>query len=188
MAIYNVAETTNISGKCFSFIYGDNIENGSVVKKGAIAEGEREIYTAGIPAKGDEVFLVANPAWSYKNEALSQNEDAYINVANKPFRVYDLLADHHDRFGVMSYGITPAQDAEEQDLEPAIGDYIGVDTTTVKLKNLGADAPDDAATRGFIGKIVDINNYGYPVDTGSAGTIDMTCKMVVIEVIKNETV
>lgn len=188
MAIYNVAETTNISGKCFSMIYGDAIENGSVVKKGAIMEGEREIYAAGIPAIGDEVFLVANPAWNYDDgSVINQNEDAYINVANKPFRTYGLLANHHDRFGVMDYGITPAQ-ASGEDLAPAVGDYIGVDTTTTKLKNLGATAPVDADDRGFIGKIVDINNYGYAIPTGTAGTISTATKMVVIEVIKNETV
>ena len=187
MAIYNVAETTNISGKCFSMVYGNAIENGSVVKKGAIMEGEREIYAAGIPAKGDEVFLVANPAWSYENGTIKQNEDAYINVANKPFRTYGLLADHHDRFGVMDYGITPVVDGSDE-LPPAVGDYIGVDTTSVKLKNLGATAPNDAATRGFIGKIVDINNYGCAIPTGTAGTVSTVAKMVVIEVLKNETV
>lgn len=187
MAIYGVAESTNITGKPMSFVYGANIENGSVVKKGAITEGEREIYAAGIPAKGDEVFFVANPAWSYKNGTIEQNEDNYINVANKPFRVYTLLADNHDRFGVLDYCITPATSGAEE-LAPAVGDYIGVDTTTVKLKNLGTTAPDDADDRGFIGKIVDINTYGCAIPTGTAGTISTVAKMVVIEVIKNETV
>lgn len=187
MAIYGVAESTNITGKPMSFVYGANIENGSVVKKGAIMEGEREIYAAGIPAKGDEVFFVANPAWSYKNGTIEQNEDNYINVANKPFRVYTLLADNHDRFGLLDYGITPVTSGTEE-LAPAVGDYIGVDGTSVKLKNLGATAPADAADRGFIGKIVDINTYGCAIPTGTAGTISTVAKMVVIEVIKNETV
>ena len=187
MAIYGVAESTNITGKPMSFVYGANIENGSVVKKGDIMEGEREIYAAGIPAKGDEVFFVANPAWSYENGTIKQTEDQYINKANKPFRVYTLLADNHDRFGVLDYGITPVIENDEEVL-PAVGDYIGVDTTTVKLKNLGATAPNDAATRGFIGKIVDIATYGCAIPTGTAGTISTVAKMVVIEVIKNETV
>ena len=187
MAIYGVAESTNITGKPMSFVYGADIENGSVVKKGDIMTGEREIYAAGIPAKGDEVFFVANPAWSYKNGTIEQNEDNYINVANKPFRVYTLLADNHDRFGVLDYCITPATSGAEE-LAPAVGDYIGVDTTTVKLKNLGTTAPDDADDRGFIGKIVDINTYGCAIPTGTAGTISTVAKMVVIEVIKNETV
>lgn len=187
MAIYGVAESTNITGKPMSFVYGDNIENGAVVKKGAIMEGEREIYAAGIPALGDEIFFVANPAWSYKNGTIEQNEDNYINVANKPFRVYTLLADNHDRFGVTDYSITPVTSGTEE-LAPAVGDYIGVDGTTVKLKNLGATAPANAADRGFIGKIVDINTYGCAIPTGTAGTISTVAKMVVIEVIKNETV
>lgn len=184
---YGVAETTNISGKCFSMIYGDPIENGAVVKKGAIVDGEREIYTAEIPAKGDEIFFVANPAWSYKNGIMEQNEDNYINVANKPFRTYGLLADHHDRFGVLDYSITPVTSGTDE-LAPAVNDYIGVDGTTTKLKNLGTTAPADADNRGFIGRIVDINTYGCAIPVGTAGTISTVSKMVVIEVLKNETV
>lgn len=187
MAIYGVAESTNITGKPMSFVYGADIENGSVVKKGDIMTDEREIYAAGIPAKGDEIFFVANPAWSYKSGTIEQNEDQYINVANKPFRVYTLLADNHDRFGVLDYSITPVTSGTDE-LAPAVGDYIGTDGTTVKLKNLGTTAPTDAATRGFIGKIVDIHTYGCAIPTGTAGTISTVAKMVVIEVIKNETV
>ena len=172
MAIYNVAETTNVSGKCFSMVYGADIENGSVVKMGDIITDKREEYAAGIPAKGDKVYLVANPAWSYKNGTIEQNEDNYINVANKPFRVY---------------GITPVVSGTDE-LPPAVGDYIGVDGTTVKLKNFGATIPADADNRGFLGKIVDIDNYGCVIPVGTAGTISTVTKMVVIKVIKNENV
>lgn len=187
MAIYNVAETTNVSGKCFSMVYGADIENGSVVKMGDIITDKREEYAAGIPAKGDKVYLVANPAWSYKNGTIEQNEDNYINVANKPFRVYGLIAEHDDRFGVMDYGITPVVSGTDE-LPPAVGDYIGVDGTTVKLKNFGATIPADADNRGFLGKIVDIDNYGCVIPVGTAGTISTVTKMVVIKVIKNENV
>ena len=64
MANYNVVETTKVSGRCFDFTYNKDIENGSLIAKGELVDGERNIYEAKIPEAGDEVFLVANPAWS----------------------------------------------------------------------------------------------------------------------------
>ena len=41
---------------------------------------------------------------------------------------------------------------------------------------------------GFIGKVVEIEDYGFAYCTGTAGNVGKTGKRVVIEVIKNETV
>lgn len=181
MANYNVVETTKISGRCFDFIYGEDIENGSLIAKGDLVDGERNIYEAKIPEAGDEVFLVANSAWSYDDSrTVNQNEEAYINVANKPFRAYGLVAHNHDKFGVEDYGITATDTV-------AVGDYVTVDGTTVKINDVGSSAPA-ADTTGFIGKIVEIEDYGFAYCTGSAGNVGTVGKRVIIEVIKNETV
>ena len=184
---YNVVETTRVTGRCFDFTYSAALENGSVVAKGALVTGERNIYTATVPTVGSEIFLVADPCTPYDDTPIIKlNEDEYIIPANKPFRAYGLKADNHDRFAVMDYGITPAQ-SSGSDIAPAIGDYIGVDGTTVRLKNFGSTSPT-AATTGFIGRIIEIEDSTYSRITGSGGTITMGGKRIVIEVIKNENV
>lgn len=181
MANYNVVETTKVSGRCFDFIYNKDIENGSLIAKGDLIDGERNIYEAKIPEVGDEVFLVANPAWSYDDARIvNQNEDAYINVANKPFRAYGLVAHNHDKFAVEDYGINAASTI-------AVDDYVTVDGTTVKIKDVADSAPTDSTT-GFIGKVVEIEDYGFAYCTGTAGNVGKTGKRVVIEVIKNKAV
>ena len=195
MAKYGVVETTKITEICYDFINATTaIENGWVVAKGALATGERNVYTAGVPAVTDKVYLVANPAWSYKNEASEQQEDQFINVANKAFRGYG-LADTN-KFGVTDYTITPV----DSSTPIAVGDYIGVDGTTMKLKDLGTSAPDGSA-RGFIGQVVEIEEYGiYPCInvcnvTAPAGTpptgggvIVPEGKKIVIEIVQNKNV
>ena len=179
MANYNVVETTKVSGRCFDFVFDKDIENGTLVAKGDLVDGERNIYKAKIPAKGDEVFLVANPAWSYNNNTVvDQNEENYINKADKPFRVYGLVAHNHDKFGVEDYGITATGDI-------AVGDYVTVDGASEKIADVGVAAPADA---GFVGKVVEIETYGFAYCTGSAGNVGTSGKRVIIEVIKNETV
>ena len=182
MNIYNIAETTNVSGKCFDFISESDIQNGSVLAKGSLAENERNIYTAEIPAVGDEVFLAADPAWSYeKGSPLAQNENRYIIPAGKPFRVYGLIAANHDRFAVEDCGITPAEGSQSV----SVGEYVGVDGTAVKLKSLGSTEPDDDS-RGFIGKVIAEDCYGFIIDTVSEGGAAAVGRKLTIEVIRNE--
>lgn len=177
MAIYNTVETTNISGRCFSFIYDADIENGSLVAMGDLVEGTNDLYNAEIPKTGDRVFLVANPAWSYNDcRRVNQNEDNYIIKANTPFRVYEL--NELDKFGVQDYGLSNATSL-------AVGDYITVDGTTVVAKDAGTAAP---ASAGFVGKVEAIENYGVEFSVGQAGNIGHTGKKVIIKVIKNENV
>lgn len=180
MANYNVVETTKVSGRCFDFVYDKDIENGSLIAKGELVDGERNIYEAKIPEVGDEVFLVANPAWSYDDEkTVNQNEDAFINVANKPFRAYGLVAHNHDKFAVEDYGINASGAI-------TVGDYVTVDGTTVKINDVAKTKP--TVSTGFIGRVVEIEDYGFAYCTGTAGNVGKTGKRVVIEVINNETV
>ncbi len=180
MANYNVVETTKVSGRCFDFIYDKDIENGSLVAKGDLVDKERNIYQAKIPAAGDEVFLVAQAAWDYDDTPITnQNEENFINKANKPFRAYGLLAHNHDKFGVEDYGITADADIN-------VGDYVTVDGTTVKIKDVGEPKP--AETYGFIGKVVEVETYGFAYCTGTAGNVGAVGKRIIIEVVKNETV
>lgn len=179
MARYGVVETTKITEPCFDFKAVKDIENGSVVKKGDIVTGEKAIYTAEIPAVTDEVYLVANPAWSYDDSRIvNQNEDAFINVAGKAFRGYAMKKDN--LFAVLDYSISDADAI-------AVGDYIGVDGTTFKLKDLGAVAPD-FKTVGFVGKVIEVQNYGFAYCTGTAGNVGDVGKKVVIEVLQNTTI
>ncbi len=198
MANYNVVETTNMYGsKCLSFQATADIENGFLIAKGDLVTGEKDIYTASVPTVDDEVYLVANPAWSYNdNSVTDQNEENFINKAGIAFRAYQLKKDN--KFKVYSTGITPVagsdDDSEEADLE--VGQYVTIDGATYK--------PKAAATKpasGFIGRIIDIEELGFPycigalgqnVVLGSASTAvsmgyaaDTRVKKVTIEVIKN---
>lgn len=187
---YNVVETTNMYGsKCLSFQANADVENGFLVAKGDLVTGEKEIYTATVPTDSDEVYLVANPAWSYNdNSAVDQNEENFINKAGIAFRGYQLKKDN--KFKVYSTGITA-----EKDL--AVGQYITADGSTYKPK-----AVDSKPDTGFIGKIVDIEEMGFPYCVGSLGQIvnvgsssevsmgyavDTRVTKVTIEVIKNVT-
>lgn len=178
MAIYNTVETTNISGRCFSFIFDEDIENGSLVAMGSLVEGTNDLYNAVIPKAGDKVFLVANPAWSYDDcRRVNQNEDNYIIKANTPFRVYELK--ELDKFGVQDYGIS-------NNSSLAKDDYITVDGTTIVAKDAGTAKP--GATTGFIGIVETIEDYGVEFCTGQNGNIGHTGRKVIVKVVKNENV
>ena len=133
MGNYNVVETTNMWGsKCLSFQATSDIENGMLVAKGDLVTGETDIYTADIPTAADEVYLVANPAWSYDdNRATDQNEENFINKSGVPFKVYQLKKDN--KFKIYSTAITPAQ-KDGKDVDITVGQYItAVSYTTLTL-------------------------------------------------------
>ena len=166
---YGVVHTTNLSG-CdnYSFQYTADIENGALVAKGALVEGERQIYTAVLDAK-EPAYLVANPAWIYDDSTYAKKqEDAYINKGGKAFRVYELKA--NKKFAITSYSIVGGDDV-------AIGDELGV-TAAGKLSKAVTDSA-------LIVKVTAIDNYGFPYAVGSAGTVDTTVTMVTVEVVKN---
>lgn len=186
---YGVVETTKITEICYDFYNSTtNIENGWVVAKGDLVTGERNVYTAGIPATTDKVYLVANPAWSYSSDPDKQGEENFINVKQKPFRGYGLAATN--KFGVTDYTITDGDTL-------VVGDFIGVDGTTMKLTKLDTE-PTGV---GFYGKVVEIEDTGiYPclnVSTVTSpvgnpptggGVIVPQGRKIVIEVVMNENV
>lgn len=178
MAIYNKVETTNVSGRCFSFVSDTDIENGSLVAMGEIVKGTDDTYKGNIPAVGDKVFLVANPAWSYDDcRITNQNEENYINKADVAYKVYELK--EFDKFTVEDYGIS-------NNAALAKGDYVTVDGTTNIIKDVGTEEP--AATYGFVGKVENITEYGFAFCTGTAGNVGSTGKKVTIKVIRNDNV
>lgn len=180
--IYGVVETTKLTGEfCLNFKADVDIENGWVVAKGDLAEGESEVYTAVEPTAADEVYLVANPAWNYCDcTAEQKNEESYINAAGKVFRVYTMKKDN--KFAVTDYSIADSD-------KIAVGDYITVNGTAgadaYMLKDAGKTAP---AANGFVGKVTEIRNNGFQYAAGSAGTISVGNRMIVVEVISNEKV
>ena len=67
------------------------IENGNVLKIGALIDGEREIYVGGAVAADDkinDVVLVASPEVMYDER--KKNLDEYINDAGKACRGYHI--------------------------------------------------------------------------------------------------
>lgn len=166
---YGVVHTTNLSG-CdnYSFQYTADIENGALVAKGDLIEGERQVYAAALDASAP-AYLVANPAWNYDDSTYAKaQEDAYINKAGKAFRVYELKA--NKKFAITSYSIVGGDTV-------VIGDELGV-TAAGKLDKSVTDSA-------LIVKVTAIDNYGFPYSVGSAGTVDTTTKMVTVEVVKN---
>ena len=166
---YGVVHTTNLSG-CdnYSFQYTADIENGALVAKGDLIEGERQIYAAVLDAK-EPAYLVAHPAWNYDDSTYAKKqEDAYINEAGKAFRVYELKA--NKKFAITSYSIVGGETVK-------VGDELGV-TAAGKLSNAVTDSA-------LIVKVTAIDTYGFPYAVGSAGTVDTTVKMVTVEVVKN---
>lgn len=198
MENYNVVETTNMWGsKCLSFQANSDIENGMLVAKGDLVTGETDIYTAAVPTTADEVYLVANPAWSYDdNSATNQNEENFINKAGVPFRVYQLKKDN--KFKIYSSAITPITSGGENATTTAVavGQYITIDGTTNKPKAV-ATKPSS----GFVGKVIAVEEIGFPYCVGSLGqnvvigsgdtavsmgySVDTRVTKVTIEVIKN---
>lgn len=189
---YGVVHTTNLSGcDCYSFMNADSdIENGSLVTKGDLVEGERDIYQCAAPATAtlgtSPVFLVANPAWNYDDcSVINQNEDNYINKAGKPFRVYELKPNKRYRVSVgMLTGTVAA------------GSYVGLSNGSFK----GAVTTSAPTGSAFVGKIISIDSIGFDYAVGSAGitsgsgktatggVVQNTQKFALIEVVQNSAV
>lgn len=166
---YGVVHTTNLSG-CdnYSFQYTADIENGTLVAKGALVEGERQVYHAVLDAS-KPAFLVANPAWNYDNSTYAKSqEDAYINAKGKAFRVYELK--ENKKFAVTSYSIVGGDTVK-------VGDELGVGADG-KLSNAVTDSA-------LIVKVVAVDVYGFAYPVGAAGTADTTVKLITVEVVKN---
>lgn len=144
---FMVAESTNLtSARIFSLQATKDIQNGAIVGKGDLVTGKDQIYTALDDYTGG-MYLVLNPAWSYYDSKLvNQNEENYVNKADKPFRVYRLEKD-------MKYKVYNIEETFE------VGDVVKYDATTGKY------AKD---TNGSL-KVVYVEEQGFPYCIGSVG-------------------
>ena len=145
---YMVVETTLVDGaRLFSLQSTEDIQNGAIVGKGELVTGEREIYNALDDVTGG-MYLVANPAWSYDdNRLVNQNEENFINKAGIAYRVYRLEKDM--KFKVAGIEATFAV-GDEVKYDPATETYVaGTDTGL---------------------KVVAVEEVGFPYCIGSIGT------------------
>lgn len=123
------------------------IENGNVLKVGALMEGEREIFVGAAVAANtplSDVVLVASPEVMYDER--KRNLDEFINEAGKPCRGYRLHKG--DIFSV-------TKDALDGAAEPKVGDAVELKAGT-KL-NVAASATSGSTA---VGKIIAVDVVG----------------------------
>ena len=146
---YMVVETTLVDGaRLFSLQSTKDLQNGAVVGKGDLVTGEREIYNA-IDDVTCGKYLVANPAWSYDDSRLvNQNEENYINKKGIAFRAYRLEKD-------MKYKIYNVDETF------SVGDYVKYNATAGKYEK------DSSNASGL--KVVAVEEVGFPYCIGSIG-------------------
>ena len=146
---YMVVETTLVDGaRLFSLQSTKDIQNGAIVGKGDLVTGEREIYNALDDVTGGK-YLVANPAWSYDDSRLvNQNEENYINKKGIAFRAYRLEKD-------MKYKISNVDETF------SVGDYVKYNATAGKYEK------DSSNASGL--KVVAVEEVGFPYCIGSIG-------------------
>lgn len=172
--IHSVAYSTKLDGMCFSFISTVDLDNGTLISRGELEEGEREIYKAEFDIT-KPAYLVLNPAWQYDDSTYSKKYDeAYYFIGScTPFRGYELTVGR--RFEVSS-------DITEDVLEG--GNYVILDANG-KIKKATSEKN---AGNAFVGKVVAVTTHGFAYPTGSAGTVSTVSKFYTIEVVKNEAV
>ena len=123
------------------------IENGNVLKLGALVTGEREVYVGGAVAATDaikDVVLVAAPEVAYDERV--RNLDQYINEAGKIVRGYHFYKG--DVFAV-------TKDALAGKASPEVDDVVEFAAGT-KL-NVAASA---TANSTVLGKIIAVETAG----------------------------
>ncbi len=171
---HSVAYSTKLDGLCFSFISSTDLDNGMLIAKGDLEEGEREIYKAELDI-AKKAYLVLNPAWQYDDSTYAKKYDEayYYIAACTPFRGYELVPAR--RYEVSSDICTD---------KLVKGDFV-VATAEGKLSKT---ASETNASNAFVGKVVDVVTHGFPYSVGSAGVVNTVRKFYVVEVIKNESV
>jgi hypothetical protein len=175
MAVYGIFESTNLS-KNFFMQSAMEIENGWLVTRGDLIT--KDIYEALLPSTATlataAAFVVGNPAWSYDTSSIvNQNENAFINPANRAFRVYELKV--NERFTIADYGI---------DLS-GVGDVAEEGQFVALAADSGRPVASTTMPTGsaFVGKIVAVKEQGNEYFIGD--DIDLRTTKVVIEVIQN---
>lgn len=165
---YNVVETTFLpKSVCFSMQSDTDIENGAIVGKGDLVEGETSIYEADTDYT-DGMYLVAHPAWSYDiSRMVNQNEENFINKAGIPFRTYRLEKDM--KFKVYNIDVTtPFEIGDGVKFES--GKYVKDEGGSPKLK------------------VVNVEDFGFPFCVGSQGTQNGNFGYAVGEQMKKYTI
>ena len=120
------------------------IENGNVLKIGALITGEREVYVGGNVAATDkitDIVLIASPEVMYDER--KRNLEDYINEAGKICRGYRLLSG--DVFSV-------TKDALAGAASPAVGDVVELAAGTKLNIKAAATGATDGST--VVGKII----------------------------------
>ena len=121
------------------------IENGNVLKLGALMDGEREIYEGSTPSASDsidDIILVASPEVMY-DERL-KNLDDFINVAGKPARGY--ILHHKDIFSVTEEALDGAD-------ENAVGkDVCLQDSTKLAITGESGESGETSGETGETGE------------------------------------
>lgn len=184
MAQHGIAESTKLYG-CMnvSFIADEDVDNGSIVANGGLADGYADVYTAAKPSTTDKVFIVINPVYGYDDKTLEEkNEDNYTNEAGKVFRTYELVPMR--KFRVSSDMITPIDD----DTPVAAGQYVSANGTYMMA---ASESEPDA---NFVGIVEAVEESGFPYFGSSAGVqtsdmgyaFDTRIEKVKIRVIKND--
>lgn len=184
MAKHGIAESTKLYG-CMnvSFVSTEDVDNGSIVANGGLADGYTDVYKADKPTTEDKVYVVIHPVYGYDERlAEEKNEDNYTNEAGRIFRTYELKADR--KFKVSSDMITPVDGSTPV----AVGQYVVADGT-YKLAAKTADPVDST----FLGIIEAVEETGFPYFGSSAGVqtsdmgyvLDTRIVKVKIRVIKN---
>lgn len=123
------------------------IDNGNVVKLGALETGSREVYKGLTPAANDalkDIVLIASPEVCY--ESYKRSLDDFTNEAGRISRGYYLHTN-----GIFSV----TKDALDGLETPAVGNIVELKAGT-KL-NVVATATEGSTV---VGKIIDINVVG----------------------------
>jgi hypothetical protein len=159
-------------GHIYSVVHTADMDNGNVVKIGALKAGERELHAVTVPSAGDNgIYLIANPEIVYdqtktKNGAL---ENFYI-PAGTAARAYHLA--EGDIFSVTYDSLSLlATDAVK-------GNFV-VAQAGLKLKEVASTTSEK-----FVGQIIDIETLGTTTVVGQNGSIARINKYVVIQVLK----
>lgn len=172
---HSVAQSTFLEGSvCRSFISDADIDNGTLITKGDLEDGEREIYKAEYDVT-KPAFLALDVAWVYDdyNYERKYDEAVYTNKACRPFRAYQLKP-------LQRYKVSTDITADK--LEN--GDFVIMDATG-KLKKA---ASETNAGNAFVGKVIAVDKLGFTYAVGTVGGIDTGTSMYEIEVVKNEPV
>ena len=163
---YMTVETTNLNGcSCFSFQSDADVQNGAIVGKGDLVTGEKSVYAALDTYTEDAMYLVAHPAWSYKNGSMTdQNEENFINKSGIAFRVYELKKDRKYKVSNLPSTVTLAKG---DFVEFKDGAYTKAASDT-KLKVVDVEEIGFPYCIGSVGVVItgdSTNEYGYAIDT-----------------------